>query len=107
MEPSELHRRVEDCLNAGDVESLVALYEPDAILLGPEGEQAEGLDAIREAWRSAVTLGARTRLVTKAAVVAGDVALLSNDWVMEGDGWSAAASTAEVARRQADGTGGT
>jgi len=43
-------------------------------------------------------------LVTRFVVVADDVALLSNDWTMEGDGWSAAATTAEVARRQADGS---
>jgi uncharacterized protein (TIGR02246 family) len=99
-----LHRRVEECMNAGDVNGLVELYEPTALLLGPEGEVAAGLEAIRAAWTASVALGGQTKLVTRFVVVADDVALLSNDWTMEGDGWSATATTAEVARRQADGT---
>ena len=50
MEPVELRRSVEAAFNAGDVERLVQLYDPDATLLGETGEKAVGVDAIREAW---------------------------------------------------------
>jgi hypothetical protein len=30
MDPVDVHRAVEDAFNAGDVDGLLALYEPDA-----------------------------------------------------------------------------
>ena len=32
MDPVDVHRAVEDAFNAGDVDGLLALYEPDARL---------------------------------------------------------------------------
>ena len=104
MEPQDLHRQVEDAFNAGDVDALVALYEPDARMLRDDGTAAEGLDAIREIWAGFVALGGRIAMTTRFAVEAGDVALLSNAWTWTADGMDGGAVTSEVARRQADGT---
>ena len=38
MGAEDLHGAVEKAVNDGDVDALVALYEPDACLLGPAGE---------------------------------------------------------------------
>ena len=65
---------------------------------------AEGLDAIREIWAGFVGLGGHIAMTTRSAVEVGDVALLSNAWTWTADGMDGGAVTAEVARRQADGT---
>jgi ketosteroid isomerase-like protein len=104
MEPQDLHRAVEAAFNDGDVDALVALYEPDARMLRDDGTAAEGLDAIREIWAGFAGLGGHIDMTTRTAVQAGDIALLSNAWTFTGDGLDAGATTAEVARRQADGT---
>jgi uncharacterized protein (TIGR02246 family) len=103
MDPAELHRRVEDGINAGNIDALVDLYEPDAVLLGEEGAAAVGHDAIREAWSMVAGLG-RIAMTTHYAVVRGDLALLSNTWTFDAEGFHDSATTAEVARRQSDGT---
>jgi uncharacterized protein (TIGR02246 family) len=104
MEPQDIHRKVEDAFNAGDVEALVDLYEDDARMLRDDGTAAEGVDAIREIWAGFVALGGRIAMTTRTAVAAGDVALLSNAWTFTAEGMEFGAVTAEVARRQADGT---
>jgi ketosteroid isomerase-like protein len=42
--PAEIHRECELAFNAGDLEALVALYEPDAALIAQPGTVARGAD---------------------------------------------------------------
>jgi ketosteroid isomerase-like protein len=105
MEASDLHQRVESAFNAGDVDALVDLYESDACLIGENGDIASGLDAIREVWQGFTSFGGRIQMTTRYAVELGDLALLSNAWTFDLDGAGLATSlTAEVARRQANGS---
>jgi uncharacterized protein (TIGR02246 family) len=105
MNPAELHQRVEAAFNAGDVDALIDLYEPDARMLGEDGAVACGVDAIRAVWAGFTALGGHISLTTRYAVEADDLALLSNAWTFEMDGSPVASSvTAEVARRQEDGS---
>jgi uncharacterized protein (TIGR02246 family) len=105
MQPSDLHPRVESAFNAGDVDALVDLYEPDARLLTEDGAAAIGTDAIRAVWEGFTALGGRISMTTRYAVEVDDIALLSNAWTFELDGAPVASSvTAEVAKRQRDGS---
>jgi len=105
MQPADLHQRVESAFNAGDVDALIDLYEPDARMLGEDGGVASGVDAIRGVWAGFTALGGQISMATRYVVEAGDLALLSNAWTFEMDGAPVASSiTAEVARRQADGS---
>jgi ketosteroid isomerase-like protein len=45
--PEDLSRLIVERLNAGDVDGLVALYEPDAVLALPDGQIATGSEEIR------------------------------------------------------------
>ena len=47
-EPNDLERFFVERVNAGDVEGLVALYEPGALLIDGSGELAVGIKQIRE-----------------------------------------------------------
>ena len=103
MTPGDLHHSVQTAFNNGDVDGLVALYEPDAWLFGPEGP-VQGTDGIRGAWSAMIGMGGKVEMVTQYAIEQGDIALLSNRWTIVIDGAEIAATTAEVARRQSDGT---
>lgn len=97
-EPDDLGRLFVERVNAGDLDGLVALYEPDAVFAFPPGERQVGHEAIRAAL--APVLAARPQLapgVPAPALVQGDLALTSTRL-------ESGAVTAEVARRQPDGT---
>lgn len=104
MRAVDLHGKFERAFNAGDVEAIVALYEPDAIYVGEDGTAAVGLDAIRESFVAPTRFGGKVTITTLYAIEHGDLALLSNRWTFEAPGYSSSATTAEVARRQPDGT---
>jgi uncharacterized protein (TIGR02246 family) len=109
-EPEQMHRLFEEAFNAGDLEALMALYEPDATLVPQPGAVVEGLDGIREALRWFLDRGGKIALDTKLVLRVGDLAYLSNRWSLTGgtmpDGSPAqlGAVTAEVARLQQDGS---
>lgn len=109
-EPEQMHGLFEQAFNAGDIDALMALYEPDAALIPQPGAVVEGADAIREALRWFLDRGGQITLDTTLVVRTGDLAFLSNRWSLAGgtmpDGSPAelGATTAEVARRQPDGT---
>jgi uncharacterized protein (TIGR02246 family) len=109
-EPEQIHGLFEQAFNAGDLEALMALYEPDAALIPQPGVVAGGTAAIRDALRWFLDRRGRITLDTKLVVRVGDLAYLANRWSLTGgtmpDGSPAelGATTAELARRQPDGT---
>ena len=104
-EPGSVHGAVERAFNAGDVQALMDLYEPDAHMVKEDGTVAAGLEEISAVWADLVSYGGRIRMVTRYALESGDLALLSNEWTLELDGNPVASgATAEVARRQHDGS---
>lgn len=109
-EPEQIHRLFEQAFNAGDLEGLMALYEPEATLVPQPGAVAEGSPAIRESLRWFLDRRGRITLDTKLVLRVGDLAYLSNRWSLTGgtmpDGSPAelGATTAEVVRQQPDGT---
>jgi uncharacterized protein (TIGR02246 family) len=109
-EPEQIHRLFEQAFNAGDLEGLMALYEPEATLVPQPGAVAEGSPAIRESLRWFLDRKGRITLDTKLVLRVGDLAYLSNRWSLTGgtmpDGSPAelGATTAEVVRQQPDGT---
>jgi ketosteroid isomerase-like protein len=95
-QPEDLGRFFVQRANAGDLEGLVALYEPDALLAVPGGVHAAGADAIRQALRRFLDGRPTVSGESQPALRFGDLALTSTKF----DG----GATAEVARRQPDGT---
>jgi ketosteroid isomerase-like protein len=96
--PGDLGRLVLARLNTADVDGLVALYEPGAVLALPDGTTATGHEEIRAAYARIVadrpTFAPGT---PRPSLICGDLALTSTR-VPGGP------VTAEVARRQLDGT---
>jgi ketosteroid isomerase-like protein len=95
-QPEDLGRFFVERANAGDVEGLVALYEPGAVLAVPGGAQAAGTDAIRQALQRFLDGRPTVTGESQPALRLGELALTSTRF--------AGGATAEVARRQPDGS---
>jgi uncharacterized protein (TIGR02246 family) len=107
--PEQIHRLFEDLFNAGDLDGLMELYDPNAALIAQPGSVAQGNEQVRAALQNFLALKGSITLDTKLVVTVGDLAYLSNTWSLRGTGpdgnpVALGATTAEVARRQADGS---
>lgn len=97
-DPQDLERLLVTRQRAGDVEGMVALYERDAIIDIGDGQLLRGIEAIRSYFAGVTATGRKYQFgEQRPAVVSGDLAATSTRLP---DG----TVTAEVARRQADGT---
>jgi ketosteroid isomerase-like protein len=97
-EPNDLSRFFIERGNAGDVEGLVALYEPDAVLAFPPGSVATGHAEIRKVYSQFVAAAPELVPGTQhPALVAGDLAPTTTT-LTTGE------MTVEIARRQPDGS---
>lgn len=97
-EPNDLEKLFVERANAGDVEGLVALYEPNAVIASGNGEFVNGLEQIREYFVGFLADRPQfERSAQAAALCSGDLALTSSR-LSNGD------VTAEVARLQPDGS---
>ena len=100
--PAEIHTLFRDAFNLGDVEALVALYEPDAILV-VDVKIVSGREEIRKAYENILLRPGRMTLETRAVVESQQgLAVLHGRWVIE-PRMTRGLST-EVVRRQPDGT---
>jgi ketosteroid isomerase-like protein len=97
-DPQDLERLLVSRENIGDVDGMAALYEPDALLDRGGERLVRGREAIRTFFGELVAGGRKfEKGEQRAAMVCGDLALTSTRQV---DG----SVTAEIARRQSDGT---
>lgn len=96
--PNDLERFFVERANAGDVEGLVALYEPAASLDSGDGELIVGHDQLRRFFIDYLASAPRfAPSLQSPAVCNGDLALTSSK-LWNGD------ITGEIARRQPDGS---
>ncbi len=107
--PEDMNSAFAEAFNAGRIESLVALYEPNAILVPRPGQVVEGVEAIRAALEELLALNGSMRSENRYAFVQGDIALLRAEVHLVGtapDGTRVEINnhTAEVVRRQPDGS---
>lgn len=105
--PEALHRAFEDAFNRQDLESIVALYEPGAVLAGVDGP-AEGTDAIRARYRAALAGRPSIALRTLSVNRVGDLAMLHGKWILRETGPDGRDNrregrNTETARRQPEG----
>ena len=63
--PAEAHTFFEEAFNAGDLNALVELYEPEAVAFDNQGQLVEGSQAIGETLQSFLAWKSQIKLVTK------------------------------------------
>ncbi len=108
--PEECDLLLIEAAHAGDVEAAVALYEPNASFVQDSGEVATGHAAIREVMKGFLALKPRFTMKVDAVQNGdGTLALTRSTWSMtgtdpEGKSVTLGGHSAEVVRRQSDGT---
>jgi ketosteroid isomerase-like protein len=107
--PEDVDRLFGEYVNAGRLDDLVALYEPEGVLVQPTGS-ARGHAELRVALGALVA--AKTRIsmnVVRVVQGGGDVALLYNVWsaqatAPDGSAVDMTGKAREIVRRQPDGS---
>lgn len=97
-DPQDLERLLVTRQRAGDVEGMISLFEPNAVIDCDEGHLVAGAEAMRAFFAKRVATGPKFEFgEQRPALISGDLALTST---LLPDG----SVTSEVARRQVDGT---
>jgi uncharacterized protein (TIGR02246 family) len=108
-QPEECHTEWLKVFNAGDLEQAMTFYEPDCVIVPEPGRVLAGTDAVRQVLQGFLALKGTMALRSRRVLQNGDVALLIADWTLAGTGADGnpvtiGGTTADVVRRQADGT---
>ena len=99
QKPEDLTRLFVERANAKDAEGLSLLYEENAVMAYPPGQQTVGRDAIRKLWEELLPrVPAFEPEPPLPTLISGDLALTATP---PKDG---AGARAQVVRRQSDGT---
>jgi ketosteroid isomerase-like protein len=98
-EPEDLARLFVERVNAGDAEGLAELYEPDAVLGFPPGQQTIGRDAIRAVYEKLVAAGPHFEGEEPLPTLRSGGLALTSTRPADGTG-----GRVQVARHQADGS---
>ena|SRR5215813_2766988 len=104
----EIHDLFAQALNAGDIDTLLSLYEPEAIVSPQPGQALTGRAAIREALTGYLAQKPKFTLHSRSVIQAGDIALLRSRWTIsetdaDGNTIEYEVKPTLVARRQLDG----
>lgn len=106
-DPAQLPTAFEKALNSGNLDEVLDLFAPDAVMRTVTGETVTG-QALRDYTAGSIAADARLSNGPSRVLAGGDVALLSEDWTMEittpdGHRLKNTGTTANVARRGVDG----
>ena len=79
MTPEEVLNSVVEGINAGDLDSLMTLYEPLACFASQPGELAKSPSDIRESLRGFIDMNGKLALKVKRVLKASDLALVTSE----------------------------
>ena len=100
--PEQLSQLFSQAIGRGDLEAVMALYEPGAVFLTQSGDLRSGTDAIRQEMAPLADMKPDFKINVDNVVSTGDIALMYDTWSVSNPQSSGRAI--EVARRQPDGT---
>jgi uncharacterized protein (TIGR02246 family) len=106
--PQDLHPALTAAYNAGDLESMLALYDPRAVFVIKPGRVTDGPAELRAALQRLIELRGRLTVNPSSFVRADDIVLVLGRYTLSGrrrDGtpFELASRFADVVRRQPDG----
>lgn len=106
--PEQVYDVLTDAFNAGDIERLMMLYEPGAVIVAQPGENMIGTEQIRSALEGFLALKGRFSSGNVTVVQTGDLALASTAWMVtatgsDGNPITLSGVSADILRQQVDG----
>ncbi len=107
--PEQVLKSIVDGINAGNLDALMPLYEPEAAFAAQPGSLAHGLSGVRQSLAAFIGMKGTLDLKVTRVLEASDLALVAGVWSFTGTGPDGAPVTltghnADVLRRQADGS---
>lgn len=110
--PEDCDRLLMEAMENGDIETTVALYEPDAVLLTESGDLMIGRDAIRKHNEEFISFKTKTTIDEIKTTISGDGSIATTRMrcsslfhdPKSGDKVALETNTLEVVRKQSDGT---
>ena len=108
MTPGEVLNSVVKGINAGNLDSLMTLYEADACFATQPGQLAKSPESISQSLRNFINMNGKLDLKVKRVLQASDLALVITEWSFSGTGTDGkpvnmAARSSDVLRQQANG----
>ena len=106
--PEQVLKSIVDGINTGNLDALMALYEPDAGFAGQPGSLTHGLAGVRQGLAGFIAMKGTLDLKVTRVLQASDLALVVGVWSFTGTGPDGGpvkltGQNADVLRRQADG----
>jgi uncharacterized protein (TIGR02246 family) len=107
--PEQVLKSIVDGINTGNLDALMPLYETDAAFADQPGNLARGLSGVREGLAGFIAMKGKLDLKVTRVLEANGLALVIGAWSFTGTGPDGqpvklAAKSADVLRRQADGS---
>jgi uncharacterized protein (TIGR02246 family) len=107
-QPEELHPALCNAFNAGDLDAVLALYDPEAVYVIKPGRVTRGRAELRAAMERNLALRGRLAITPLSFTPAGDVVLVLGSFTLagqrrDGSAFERTARFADVLRRQGDG----
>ena len=109
QKPEEVHELFVRYFNAGDIDSMISLYETTATMVPFPDPAVSGHNQIRAALEGFLALKGHMELSVDRTIHAPEIALIFSRWTLKGTGpdgkpLEIGGQTSDVVRRQADGT---
>jgi ketosteroid isomerase-like protein len=101
--PEEICSGFRQYMAEGDIESLLSLYDPDAVFLNQSGQVIKGGQELRQELAPFAAAKATFDFNINQIIQSGDIALIHTEWKVCGH-QQMSLYAIEVARRQPDGT---
>ena len=107
--PQQVLNSIVHGINTGNLDSLMTLYEPGAAFATQPGDLSHGLPGVRQALAGFVAMKGQLDLTVTRVLEVSDLALVTTAWSFigtspDGQPVTLAAKSADVLRRQADGS---
>jgi uncharacterized protein (TIGR02246 family) len=107
--PEEVLHSVAECINSGNLDSLMILYESDACFASQPGQFTKGREGIRQSMQGFVDMRGKLESKVKRVFQTSNLALVISEWSFSGTGpdgnlVNLASTATDVLRQQPDGT---
>lgn len=103
MSPEDICRLFQQFMAEGDIDSVVNVYDPEAVFLNQSGEVTKGRQGLRLELAPLAAMKARFDFDIKQVIQTGNIALMHTEWKVSVP-QPMTVYAIEVARRQPDGT---
>jgi ketosteroid isomerase-like protein len=102
--PEEICYLFKQYMAEGNLDAVLSVYDPEAVIVNRAGEVKKGADGLRQQLAPLAAAKATFNFTIKQVVQSGNIALMHTEWKVSTPQQQMSTYAIEVARRQLDGT---